>query len=228
MAKNVKALARAASNVRTGGFLGMELKFLDSSYQASLIAAASMAGLEADPSTLLSITSIAQGDGESQRDGRQAVVKSAFVTGTVSCPLRSDQADAQGGNTYFVALVMDTQTNGAQLNSEDVFTNPLADATTIPCLLRDLQYVQRFKVLDYVILNDPPRIVGTDGAATLSIAPASIPFKLSWNGEMRQNYTGTNGIVASIADNSIHVLAGTTSTSGAPQLNYNARIRFVG
>ncbi len=48
--------------------LGIEKKFLDMEYDA--VITATLAGSEADPATLLGLTSIAQGDGESNRDGR--------------------------------------------------------------------------------------------------------------------------------------------------------------
>lgn len=216
------------SNARTGGFLGMELKFLDTSYNTALVAAAGMNSLEADPSTFLGLTSIAQGDGESNRDGRQAIVKSVELHGSIVQPVTSDQADAPLQKAFFVALIMDTQTNGAQFNSEDVFLNPSADTNGIVCCQRNLQYIKRFKVLDYVVLTSPPQTIGTDGTNTQTVSGFNIPFSLKWAGSMRVNYTSTTGVIANTVDNSIHVVAGATSSAGTPALLYNARTRFVG
>lgn len=47
--------------------------------------------------------------------------------------------------------------------------------------------------------------------------------------DMRTNYNaGTTESVANIIDNSIHVVAYTSSQDLAPLINYNARLRFVG
>lgn len=220
---------KTVSNIRTGGFMGIELKFIDYGLAASaLVAPTDAAGGEKDPATADSISAIAQGDGESNRDGRQAIVKSAYVTGAITGAVLSDQADLQAGQSYYVALVMDQQTNAAQLNSEDVFTNPGAAAVLAPHVLRDLQFTQRFKVLDHVLLSRPVLAAGTDGASTNSVAGFNVPFKLSWNGEMPVNHVGTTAVIASIADNSLHIIAYASSTAGAPAINYNSRVRFVG
>jgi len=220
---------RIVSNPRIGGFMGIELKFKDTSLvDQAITAPTNAAGGELDPATVLCLNPIAQGDGESERDGRQCMMKSCYVTGIISEPASSDNADAQSGGTYYVALVQDTQTNGAQLNSEDVFTNPGGAAKTAPLVLRDLQYSARFKVLDSVILHEPNKYALTDGTNTGSISGFHLPFKLSWNGEMPVTFTGTTASISTIQDNSLHVIGYCSTTSGVPVISYNARVRFVG
>jgi len=220
---------RITQNPRIGGFMGIELKFRDTSLVDQVITApTNAAGGELDPGTVNCLNPIAQGDGESERDGRQCMLKSCYVTGIISEPASADNADAQAGGVYYVALVQDMQTNGAQLNSEDVFTNPGGAAKTAPLVLRDLQYSARFKVLDSVILHEPNKYAFTDGAATGTISGFHLPFKLSWNGEMPVTFTGTTGNVSTIQDNSLHIIGFCSTTSGTPVLSYNARVRFVG
>lgn len=219
----------AMANARTGGFLGLELKFVDYSLSAFLVAPGDAAGGEADPATALCLNAIAQGDGENQRDGRQAIVKSCYVAGNINVAAEADETDAHTSRNYYVALVMDTQTNGAQLNSEDVFTNPGAAATQACNVLRDMQYTQRFKVLDSVVLVSPPQYVVQDGAATGSISGYTIPFKLSWNGEMKVSFSGTTAAISAIQDNTLHIIAyASPNITQAPAIIYNSRVRFVG
>jgi len=219
----------AVSNLRIGGFMGIELKFKDTSVVDKVITAPTdAAGAEMDPTTVNCLNPIAQGDGESERDGRQCVMKSCYVTGIISEPVAPDQADALAGGVYYVALVQDTQTNAAQLNSEDVFINPGAAAKTAPLVLRDMQYTARFRVLDSVILMEPNRFAITDGTNTGSISGFHLPFKLSWNGDMPCTFIGTTANVSSIQDNSLHIIAYCSTTSGVPVLSYNSRVRFVG
>ena len=136
-----------ARNMRTGGFLGIETKFYDTSLSASNISAPTDATAgEQDPSTILCLSAPAAGDGESNRDGRQICMKYLSVKGVIK---RGEISGATNylPATFFIAIVLDTQTNGAQLNSEDVFTNPAATNDTACSVFRNLQYIKRFQVL---------------------------------------------------------------------------------
>jgi len=228
--KKQKGLSRkAVSNIRIGGFLGIELKYVDYTYEAALVTSASAAGGEADPATALALNAIAQGDTESTRDGKQVMCKSAFVTGVCTIPFQT--AAAAGTQmtvpTVFIALVQDCQTNGAQLNSEDVFVNP-GGTPMSASLLRNLQYTSRFKVLDSTQLTFQPFPIWNASATTADVVGQSMPFKLSWNGDMPTNYTGTTAVVGAIQDNSLHVVAFTNNVDNTPFLVYNSRVRFVG
>lgn len=208
---------------------GVEKKYLDTALVDQVITAPTdTAGGEMDPATVLCLNAVAQGDGQTNREGRQYVMKSCYVNGIISEPVAGDQADAFAGGVFYVALVLDKQSNGAQLNSEDVFVNPGAAAKTAPLPVRDLQYTSRFTVLDSVQLFEPNRWAFNDGAATGSVSGFHLPFKLSWNGELPVTCVGTTNTVASIQDNSLHIIAYTSTTSGVPVLSYNSRVRFVG
>ncbi len=214
---------------RTGGFTGIELKFLDLGLISAAIASPTdAAGGEDDP-TGDTLNAIAQGDGESNRDGRRCVLKSVYVTGVVTNGFDANSADMDSGHNIFIALVLDTQTNGAQLNSEDVFTNPGADASSCTNVLRNLQFTSRFRVLDSTVVIPPLRPSGTDGTNTVSIAGYTIPWKLSSNLDLPVNHTGTTANVSTIQDNSLHIISyiAPNNTTGAV-LTYNSRVRFVG
>jgi len=225
----VRSMSRGRSNanIRTGGFLGIELKYKDSSLVSSaLVAPTDCAGGEYDPATLLALNSIAQGDGEQERDGKQVCVKSVFVSGVVDLPATPNlTAGALIPNTY-VALVLDKQTNGAQLNSEDVFTNPGASAVTASSPLRDLQYTSRFQVLDHVLIEPQMPSLSYDGT-NMERDGCRVPFKLSWQGDLITNYIATTAVVAAIQDHSLHIVAFTSAATGST-ISYNARVRFVG
>jgi len=223
----VGSLRKTMSNVRTGGFLGIELKYKDSALVSSALAAPTdAAGGEQDPATLLALNAIAQGDGEQERDGKQICVKSAYVSGVVDIPAQANLTAGSVDPVVYVALVLDKQTNGAQLNSEDVFTNPGASAVTASCPLRDLQYTSRFQVLDSCILQAPARQLSYDGT-NIESQGQRVPFKLSYTGDIMANYIATTAVVAAIQDHSLHVIAYTAPVTGAT-ISYNARVRFVG
>jgi len=130
--------------------------------------------------------------------------------------------------TVYIALVLDKQTNAAQADSELVFTNPGASAVTAASPLRNMQYTSRFEVLDSVCLEIEQPQATYDGT-NLEQAGSRTPFKLSWTGDLMTQYVGTAATVASIQDNSLHVIAyAGPDLTAAPVISYNSRVRFVG
>lgn len=220
---------KQVSNLRIGGFLGIELKYVDYALVNSALAAPTDASSgEKDPATALALNAIAQGDGEQQRDGKQAAIKSCYVTGVIDCPALVNQTTGKNVPTIYVALVLDKQTNAAQADSELVFTNPGASAILAASPLRNMQYTSRFEVLDSVCIEIEQPQVSYDGT-NLETAGSRTPFKLSWTGELMTQYIGTGATVASIQDNSLHVIAyAGPDLTAAPVISYNSRVRFVG
>jgi len=209
--------------------MGIELKYVDYAIaNVALVAPTACAGCEFDPATALSLNAIAQGDGEQQRDGKQVCLKSCYVTGTIDCPPLINQTAGASSPTVFIALVLDKQTNAAQLNSEDVYTNPSGSALTAANPLRDLQYSSRFQVLDSCVVELPPPQITYDGT-NIETAGTRAPFKLSWTGELMTQYILTTAAIGAIQDNSLHIVAFTgPDLTTAPVISYNSRCRFVG
>lgn len=216
-------------NVRTGGFRGMEVKFTDVSRERAVLASGTMTGLEADPSTKLCLNSLTAGPGESQRIGRKIHMLSIQLAGVIDTTIMS-LSTMPLNNTYFVALVLDTQTNGAQLASELVFKNNSGVVNTCTAPFRNLKYVDRFKVLWSKQLKRNP------AGSTQHIASGSdfdtagtiTPFKMNMRLNIDVLYDDTTGNVSAITDNSLHIIACTNSELLAPFIRYNCRIRYTG
>jgi len=218
-------------NPRTGGFVGMELKFMDASRSGLALTAPSDAtGGEVDPATMNCLNGIAQGDGESERDGRRVIMKSIQIEGRIAFAASADQADIVTAPNIFIALVWDKQTNQAQLNSEDVFTNPGAATGLAANPMRDLQYSTRFEVLKTWRLSRPPSpAAGTDGTNTNSVKTPDVLFRFYKKlPNIPVTFNGTGATVASITDNSLHLIAYASQVTQASTINYNSRLRFVG
>ncbi len=222
----------AAANPRTGGFSGIEVKFLDCAWnQVNVGSDNGWASCELAPSTgcTACISCPSQGDGESQRDGRRFVIKSVYVTGCIDNAASSDQADMLQTPGVFLALVLDMQANKTTIASEDVYVNNSTGTIAGAHPLRNLQNVSRFKILDSTYKVGVPVVAGTDGASTNSMMPSyRQPVKLSWSGDIAVNTTGTTADVASVADNAIHVVACAEDTTYTPQFVGQSRVRFVG
>ena len=217
-------------NFRQGGFEGLELKFIDTSYWAvNLNDTANMTGLETDPATKLCLNSVAQGSGASERIGRKQRLKSVYIAGTVDIE-GSAATGAMAPPTVSIYLVLDTQTNLAQLNSEDVFEG--VSATTMTAMpLRNLENSQRFRVLRKLTIAfpQPTMIARSDGTNGVEYQNGTnIPFEIYKPlHNLLVNYKDAGGNVTSITDNSLHVIAMKTVNSQPVRLNYSARVRYT-
>lgn len=214
--------ARRRPNLRTGGFLGIEYKFIDQTVALTAVSA-DWAGGELDPvGGVNCIGACTQGTGESNRDGRQINVKSIQIQGYALRPLASDSADPISPGYIKIALVQDTQTNGTQLNAEDVYNSGTLDEVAF----RNLEYTRRFRVLGTAEVFPYVQATMTDGANTASCQGNLCPFSIRWKGNVSVNFSGNAGTIADIMDNSFHIIAaGNVSTD---QVCYNSRVRFIG
>ena len=205
-----------------------ELKFYDTSLaNRALTKPTDASGGECDQSATVGPTTIAQGDGESNRDGRKCTVTSCFITGVIEVAKQADQTDGDIGGTVFIALVQDRQTNGALLNSEDVFSNPGALDHLATSPLRNMQYTNRFKVLARKLIQLPQAEMTYDGT-NIEQGGFHVPFMLSWRGVMPMQFTGTTSDISNSQTNSLHVIAYCSDTTQVPQMSYNCRVRFQG
>ncbi len=210
--------------------MGIETKFYDTGLNTTLLTApADCTGGEVDPTTLNTISAPAQGDNEDQRIGKRITIKSAQVVGRINVAAQVNQTAVDAASLVYVALVQDKQSNGAQLSSEDVFINPSGVSVTAAAPLRNLQFSKRFRVLKvwHGTLEVP--VISYDGT-NMEQGGATLPFRLDWKGEMIVEYSTKAGGagVATVSDNSIHVVAFCSSVALAPSIAYNARIRFLG
>ncbi len=222
---------RARSGFTARGFTGIEVKFYDQKLLNAVITTSSTAaGGEHDPSATVLMNTVTQGDGESQRDGRRITMKSIYVVGNVRSDIQASQSAADNPCLIFVALVMDLQTNGATIESENVFINPGGSGVTAADPFRNLQFTRRFKILATrkLQLHNTSMTNNTGSAGGIVQAGVIKRFKMFVNLNTVVNYTGTTETVANIADNSLHLIAWATETSLVPLLSYHSRLRYVG
>lgn len=216
---------------RTGGFLGLERKFLDCAFgNITIVASTDATGGELQPSSgcVDSISVPSQGTGPSSRDGRRYMLRSAFVSGVVLTLREQDQADVKSNLGYFFALVLDTQTNAVAINSEDVYTNFGNTAGILPTPLRNLSNSDRFRVLDSKYVELGSMYASTDGASTTTMCNQYAPtVTLNWSGSIECNSVATGANVSSAADNSLHVVAFCGASNLTPTFVGKSRVRFT-
>ncbi len=220
---------KAISNARIGGYLGIETKFYDQKLIASTLTGATDAtGGEHDPSATVLMNTVVQGDGESNRDGRKITMKNIYIQGHIDVPLKANQTATNQAFICMIALVLDTQTNGATIASENVFTNPGASIKTAAQPFRNLQFTKRFRVLKRLEIQGHQQEPVWDGT-NLEFMGYQLPFKIYVDlKNIRVLYSATTETVANITDNSLHLIAYVSNTGQAPTINYHSRLRFVG
>ncbi len=224
-ARGPRGFVRKNANVRTGGFLGIETKFLDASI-ASTVMSTQWVGGELDPAAN-SLGAIAQGDGESDRDGRKCTITSIHVRGHIELTLAAGTGAGQP-EVATLYLVQDTQTNGAQLNAEDVISNAasaVGGIEVLPHAFQNLQYSKRFRVLKKFTCAPSPVAGAGDGTAN-DFAGGKYPFEWNVKCNIPVIHTGTTTAITAIADNSIHIIGCASNTTC--KAAYVSRVRFVG
>lgn len=157
---------------------------------------------------------IPQGDTESTRDGRQAVIKSIQIRGIVSF---TPAAAATAATVGFIYLILDTQCNGAAAAVTDVFTSADMWANQL-----QLNNSGRFRILKRWVYP----MVSPAGATTAYnnvqkqleyYKRCSIP--IDWN--------GTAGAITEIRSNNLFLMAG-SNTDDLMGFQGSCRVRFIG
>lgn len=222
---------RGRQNVRSAGFLGIEHKFYDTSLTATtIVSTTNCSGGEVNPSATSLISTVPQGDDASTRDGKQILIESVQITGQIVIPPRDAQSQARTMPTFFIALVQDTQTNAAALDSEAVFVNPSADLGLGTNPLKNLLSGSRFithkvwKLEAKMASMAEPTVVDD-----VSISGQSMFFDCYKKLSMRVDFNGgTSASVGNVVNNSLHMICFTDDNEWAAVVLYNARVRFVG
>lgn len=217
---------RFNQNQRIGGFIGLENKFHDSSLMSKALSIATTAiGGELDPATANCFNGITIGDTESTRDGRKYTITSINFKGNLRIPKATNQSQLRDQGIAFLALVWDKQTNGSQLNSENVYTNPSNNlfGNTVP--FRNLGFTKRFQVLWSRRFVMPQEIATYDGS-NVEMSGSIRSFQAFIKKSIPVICTGNGSTVSVIGDNSIHLVGWANGIHIL--LDYNMRIRFMG
>jgi len=233
-----RRIARARNlglkNARTGGLLEIETKFIDNYLTTTTLPVdnTTMASAEFDPVNFLCLNGVPQGDTMSSRDGSKIAMKSLQVSGAIELPAQTNQTTTDSIPFVYIAVVLDTQTNKAQLNSEDVFTNPSASGATGLSArpLRNMSYTERFKVLKKKVIRIPQPSVSYDGT-NMEQMGMSIPFDFFIKlGGLQTKYDNgtTTGYCGTIIDNSLPLLAYASNQAGITNIAYKSRLPNLG
>ncbi len=212
---------RARSNRRTGGYLRIEHKFMDTETSGDSFA---VTWATMEDATMKCINAVAQGSTEKTRSGRTYHIHSLFVRGNVHMPAFEAQPQPIDAVTCRVAIVWDRQSNGAQLDPLTVFA---AAGSTDILSFRNLQYTQRYVVLFDKIITCVPNTYNEGSVNSFASSARRHQFKYfkKFNIPIKVICKSTGATIADITDNSFHVVGVSTSTTA--KLGFQARIRFT-
>lgn len=186
------------------------------------------AGCELDPATTNALFAPATGDDFNTRDGRKVQVLSIKIKGYFRVAAQTDTTTTDDAALIRLALVVDKQTNAAQLNAEDVFGG-VAVAPLNVDQFQNPAFFGRFKVLKdkYFTLQNPNSTWDGTNMEQMGLVRH---FKMThkFRKPMIVHFNGTNGgTVADIIDNSFHLIGGSSNIELVPTIAYQVRTTFI-
>ncbi len=197
---------------RAGTYGGDELKFHDLDIDDAVIAAN---GTIAEDSVL----TIAQGDGEQERDGRKMVVKK--IGWKYEIVLNSGPTTTQFESVR-VLLYHDSQTNGAAATVANLLASDDYQS------FNNLESGKRFKTLMDRTYDLNPSGGAGDGTTNDTVTTIiSDSFYKDLNMQVTYNSSATTGAIATMMDNNIGVML-LSKNGNTAVFNSKMRVRFVG
>lgn len=223
-------LNRNRQIIRSRPYIQGERKYFDSlrSGFALTSSATQTAGLEADPATTNTLFAPTQGDDISNREGRNVYVYSITIKGSLTTTAATAETAADTCQGVRMILCIDKQTNGAQMNSEDLITSSNPGTFNF----QNTQFFGRFRILKDKTYTFPPTPIAANGTAAQIFQGSVVKYfkiKHKFAVPLRVNFNATNGgTVADIVDNSFHLIAGRDKADPGVTLNYQCRVSFKG
>lgn len=207
-----------------------ERKYFDTEVNGTALVgpSTSWAGGELDNGTLLTLFAPVTGDDYLNRTGRKVQVLSIKIRGEINCLAQINQSAADSAMKIRLCLVQDKQTNGGQLNAEDVINS--GAASVAQDMFQNPAFFGRFKVLkdkSWTIQNPSLSYDGTN------LEQSGLMKHFQWTVKFRKpvvvHFNATNGgTVADIIDNSFHIIGIANSITGfAPAISYKCRTTFL-
>ncbi len=190
--------------------LGVEKKFFDGSKGNTSISAT---GTITDDS----LNEIAQGDGESNRDGRKIIIKSVHVKGLVKADAATTPTTT--GNRIRIIMYLDKQANGATATVADLLED--ADINGF----RNLSNSGRFTFW-YDRSMDLNNIAGSYDGAGDQFGEMHKGFKINKSCDIPVQFNSTAGAITELTSNNIGMCM--IDEEGNSTAQYRWRVRFVG
>ncbi len=218
----------ARNNIRTGGFTGMENKFLDCEISATTVTTSWAAHNPAGVGCTDSLSVPAQGVTESNRIGRVYTINQVMVQGVVEMAAQESVAAPIQDHRIRIIIYWDQQTNSAAATTTDIMDAGGSDDITG---FRNLQNTHRFRVLyDKTLVFRYPGQTNEGAVNLFAHGKKVIPFKFYKKCNIKVQCDATTADVSSCTDNNIGLgaIAEAGPVAQQPTIRYSSRIRFTG
>lgn len=215
-------------NLRTGGYLGTEVKWVDHSQALQIGGPVSgQSWFIADPSTALCLNAITQGPSQNQRIGVKVKLLRLDLQIQLQMASYSSITPVHGAVIFRVVIYKDKQTNKAPPLTADVFDSFLGFPDTLSH--RAVEWKDRFDVLyDRHVRVDA---IGMDWATnTYRRVGAHHQLTATVPLDCISMFKGTAdpATVAEITDNSLHIMACCDDEDvGESYINYTSRCWYT-
>lgn len=185
-------------------------------------------GVATAGSTPLLLNGITQADDVTQRNGREIKMRSIHIKGACILCDPANPTNPIQGDMLRVAIVIDSQPNGATIAATDVYDT---STTSFALAFRQIAtYKKRFKVLRDILI--PQKGIGsaTAGPDTMMIDEyidlSNVPDQ--WTNVI---YGGTGNTISSITKNSVFLMYGNHVINADDLLpngfSYNVRVKYT-
>lgn len=175
-----------------------------------------------------------QGDGKSQREGRYIHITGFEVQGKYVLTGSETTGTPAPNDTVSLAFIQDKQPNRAQFVADGCYSQPVGSITMNANLLRNPDFIDRFKVWkrETVQLN-PPSLASEGAANTFAWNEMAYPFEwhIKFPKPIKVLFDGTTSNINNIVTNSFDIYCihgGTTALTQAATISYFCRCRFYG
>lgn len=163
------------------------------------------------------------------RIGRKVKVLKIKVHGNVVVPVQTAQATHDSAEMVRLALVLDKQTNSAQMTGAQLFNDASAGAITVHSFQNPNNF-GRFRILkEKKMTISDLSLTGSPTAGDVVQGGYIWRFQFSYKFKkpLLVNFNATNGgTVADIVDNSFHIVCGANNITFAPFLQYYSRVSY--
>lgn len=232
------SVARARGASVTG-----ESKYFDSERDGGAVAACTttwVAGTSVDPTRTINLGSASVatplclfaptvGAGLNQRIGKSCYVYKIKIRGAIYNAVQAAQSAADSNCVVRIMLVMDKQTNSAQMTGAQLMQDT-GTALNTTLGLQNSNNFGRFKVLkEKQIIIDNLGFTGSPTAGDVIQNAKLRTFKMNYTFRVPVSvrFNATNGgTVADIVDNSFHMICGASGVANVPVLSYYCRVCF--
>ncbi len=202
-----------------------ELKFLDEEV-ATKNFTTSWSNLMPGDNT---ISGVAQGDGDSDRDGRVYYINSIHMS--MFCVSPADLATSQPQPDVIgrVMVVLDTQANETTVVASEIMNASFGEDYLA---YRNLKFSKRFRVLwdkTFKLTHNGTTSQDGGGPITYSINQTSTPifkFNKRFKKPIKVVTTDASGTIGGISDNAIVVIG--SCNDATTFIHYHSRVRFTG